>query len=363
MTLGELKKILEDCGVVGAGGGGFPTHLKIDSRVKTVILNCAECEPLVKVDQFLLAKYPQQIISALKILSDVLNCDIKIAVKKSYSAAISAVEKIIINEPLMELALLNEVYPAGDEILLIHEVLDLVIPPGSFPIESGCAVLNVETVYNISGAIEHGAAVTHKWVTIAGEVKNTRTIRVPVGIPVGEAVEAAGGSTVDYPTYIVGGVMMGDLTTEVITKTTNAIIVLPQDHYLVHRAKFNPSIELNRVASACCQCRNCTDMCPRFLLGYPIEPHKIMRAVAARDATSETFNSAMYCSLCGVCEMVACPQSLAPRSLIKIFRSALVKAGMKPIKCKARPISEGNAYRKVAAKRLVARLGLSKYDA
>jgi len=362
MTVHELKKTVENSGIVGAGGGGFPTHMKLDIRAKTVVLNCAECEPLVNVDQYLLANYTQEIISALSIISQALDCDIVIAIKKHYVTAVSAVNKHIEQEPRMGLKLLEATYPAGDEILLLYEALGIIIPPGAFPIESGCIVLNVETVYNIHNAIANGAAVTHKWLTIAGEVEKPVVSRVPVGTSVPDAVKEAGSITTDDPVFIVGGAMMGDATSQVITKTTNAILVLPRDHYLVRRAQSSPSVQLNRVASACCQCRSCTDMCPRYLLGYPIEPHKIMRAASARDPASQAFMGAMYCGLCGLCEMVACPQSLAPRSIIKILRTALVKAGVKAKKHEAKPVSQDLQYRKTAASRLKTRLGLAQYD-
>ena len=393
MSVDELKKIIEDAGIVGAGGGGFPTHLKVDSRADTILLNCAECEPLLTVHQQLLTKYVREILSALGKLSEVLDADVIVAVKKSYTDTISAVKDAAIamgmqsvqsadvstamdsfpapyengftfpNNPRIRLALLHETYPAGDEILLIHETTGKVVQPGTFPIESGCIVLNVETVYNIHNALEHGTAVTHKWLNVIGEVAQPATIRVALGTPISEAIAAAGGTTIKKPAYISGGPMMGSPVTpsDTITKTTNAIIVLPDDHYLIRRFGSNRTADLNRVASACCQCRTCTDLCPRNQIGYPIEPHKIMRALSARDTASNAFHGAMYCSMCGICEMVACPQSLAPRSLIKTFRKAMTEAGVRPQKCNASPISDVIAYRKVDVNRLKMRLGLAKY--
>jgi len=365
MSIDELKKIIKDCGIVGAGGAGFPTHLKMDSRAKTIVLNCAECEPLLKVHQQLLAQHTCEILSALRKLSEILDVDIIIAIKKSYIDTIAAVNKAIEKHPRMRIALLSTRYPVGDEIILTLEALGIVIPPGTLPIESGCLVLNVETVYNIYNALEHGAAVTHKWVSITGEVAKPTTACIKIGTSIGEVIRAvADGATIENPAIISGGPMMGDLVSlsDTISKTTNALIVLPSDHYLIHGQKSNPSIDLNRVASACCQCRNCTDLCPRHLIGYPLEPHKIMRALSARDSTSEAFNGAMYCSMCGICEMVACPQSLAPRTLIKTFRKAMSEAGIKPQKCENSPVSDAFAYRKVDVNRLKIRLGLSKYD-
>ena len=364
MSLDELKKIIQDSGIVGCGGAGFPTHLKLDARAETVILNCAECEPLLKVHQQVLSRFTREILSALGRLSVVLDADIVVAVKKTYGSAISAVKAILDEFPRTRLALLDASYPAGDEIMLIYEALGITVPPGTLPIESGCIVLNVETVYNIYNALEHGLPVTQKWLTIAGEVAQPVTALVPVGTPIGEAVKRAGGITTNDPAFLTGGPMMGRIADEsdTVKKNTNAIIVLPRDHILVRRAGDSHSADLNRVASACCQCRTCTEMCPRHLLGYPVEPNKVMRALSSRDSASKAFHGIMYCSLCGVCEMIACPQSLSPRSLMKTFKGALQKAGVKPEKCGHSPVSPMLEYRKVDVNRLKIRLGLAKYD-
>jgi len=376
-TIDSMKEVIKACGIVGAGGGGFPSHLKLDSRAHTILLNCAECEPLLQVDQQLLANYASEIVSALHRLADALGASAVVAVKKSYTAAISAVECEIEKlsgqtESRIRLALLDEIYPAGDEIVLIYEALGLVVPPGSLPIDVGCIVFNVETVYNMYHAFEHGTPVTHKWVTIVGEVERPVTALLPVGMPIAEAIKHAGQITVDNPAFILGGPMMGGLiyaSKETIKKTTNAILVLPSDHSLILRNNYGQAsdktpamVNLNRVASACCQCRTCTDMCPRNQLGHPIEPHRIMRALAARDTSSSAFGGTMYCSFCGVCETMACPQSLAPRSLIGTIRTALKESGVKPEKYEPGTVSCTRNGRLVGAKRLTMRLGLSKYD-
>ena len=360
MTISQLKKIIQDCGVVGAGGAGFPTHLKIDARAKTILLNCAECEPLINVDRFLLENYTSEILLALKHLSGVLDADVVIAVKKTYKTAIISVNERIASCPRFRLGLLEPVYPAGDEVLLIYETLGLVVPPGAFPIDIGCVVFNVETMYNIHNAIELASPVTKKWVTIAGEVENSCIKLFSIGTTITEALTAAGRITTENPTYFINGLMMGKTASDAdtITKTTNAILVLPTAHLVAK----NLNIDFNRAASACCQCRSCTDMCPRHLLGYPIEPHRIMRAMCAKDPTSDSFVGAMYCCLCGICEKIACPQSLAPRNLISVFKNELTKSGIKAIKQSKYQVSPMLPYRKVDASRLKIRLGLAKYE-
>lgn len=363
-TIDALKTVLETCGVVGAGGGGFPSHLKIDPRTQTILVNGAECEPLLQVDQQLMEHYTREILEATHILANILNAQAVIALKDSYTNAITAFENIIEEYPPITLKRLRKTYPAGDEMVLIYEALGAVVPPGGLPMAVGCTVFNVETMYNMYYAFTENRPVTHKWVTIAGEVEKPVTALFPIGTTIAQAIQAAGKITTSHPIYINGGPMMGHTidSTEKITKTTKAILVLPQDHLLAYKGRSFPGNSLNRVASACCQCRNCTDMCPRHLLGHPIEPHRIMRAMAARDATSTAYQGAMYCSMCGLCEMVACPQSLAPRTLIKAVKSAMQKEGLRPKPLEATTVVAERGGRLVSSHRLTTRLGLAKYD-
>ena len=123
-----------------------------------------------------------------------------------------------------------------------------------------------------------------------------------------DAVKAACNITTKNPAYLMGGPMMGRLGDENtrITKTTNAIIILPEDHQLVLKADKDLKVEKRRASSACCQCRTCTDLCSRHVLGHPIEPHRVMRAVANGDASDmKIFVNTMYCSGCGICEKYA----------------------------------------------------------
>ena len=176
----------------------------------------------------------------------------------------------------------------------------------------------------------------------------------------------AGNVTTKEPVYFIGGPMMGFIgeADMPVTKTTNAVIVLPKDHQIVQRKKSKASLELKRAASSCCQCETCTNLCPRHALGHPIEPHLFMRSAANQDFQHiEAFLNTSFCSSCGVCEMYACPQGLAPRSLIAECKDGLKKAGVKPpADVKPAPVKRSREYRKVPEMRLEARLGLSRYN-
>ena len=163
----------------------------------------------------------------------------------------------------------------------------------------------------------------------------------------------------------MGGPMMGRLGTEntVITKTTNAVIILPSDHKVVMRMNKNLDVERRRAASSCCQCKTCTDLCPRHALGHPIEPHRVMRAVANHDISDLTvYTNTAYCSSCGLCENYSCPQGLSPRSVIAQFKAGLRGAGVRVPKTEPAAVDLGRNLKKAPVSRLKARLGLSEYD-
>ena len=367
MELNELTKIMKQNGVVGAGGAGFPTYAKLDKRADTLILNCAECEPLLKLHRQVLEKYAQEIMSTLDVIAKAVEAQrVLIAVKGSYRKAVEAVEANLSAFPNMELSLLPEIYPAGDEVILIYETTKRVVPPGSIPITVGVTVFNVETILNVHNALQNQRPVTEKYITIAGEVKNPITLKVPIGITAGELVELAGGVTVPDPVFISGGPMTGRIMNlqEPVTKTSNAILVMPQDAFIVTKRLRKTSVDMKRAMSACCQCRMCTDLCPRNLLGHPIEPHAFMHAATTGVTQNiDPLINTMFCCSCGVCEMYACFQGLSPRSLIAEYKNGLRKNGIPvPKGVEAEPVRSAREYRRLPMQRLIARLGLTKYN-
>ncbi|MBQ4154368.1 MAG: SLBB domain-containing protein [Clostridia bacterium] len=366
MNINELKTLLQNSGVVGAGGAGFPSYAKLNEAADTIILNCAECEPLLKLHRQVMDKYSGEILSALDTVRETVGAKQAIvAIKPSYKKAVASVESQIKNFSKIKIGLLPEVYPAGDEVVTIYETTGRVVPPGKLPITVGVIVYNVETMLNAYYAITKGDGVTHKFITVTGEVKNPVTLYVPLGITVGEVLKLAGGVTIKDYALINGGPMTGSIVSEsdVITKTSNAILVMPEDQYIIKKRQQNPAVSIKRAMSACCQCRMCTDLCPRNLLGHPIEPSKFMRSVSSGvTADVKPYLGTFFCSGCGLCEMYSCFQGLSPRTLIGNLKGGLRKGGISVPEVTASPVKEERKGRYILKSRLTARLGLTKYN-
>ncbi|MBR2460418.1 MAG: SLBB domain-containing protein [Clostridia bacterium] len=366
MTIESVKSLLREYGVVGAGGAGFPTYAKLSDKADTYILNCAECEPLLKLHRQLLEEHTREILSAMRAVMKAIGAERGIvAIKKHYTSTVEAVEAEIGDFPELEIKLMSAVYPSGDELLLIRNMTGRVVAPGALPISVGVIVNNVETVYNVWRAL-NGAPVTHKYVTVAGEVAEPKTLLAPLGISLSDLVKSAGGATVEDPAYLVGGPMMGTVKSgrDAVTKTTNAVILLPGNHQVILGRRLKSGIMLRRAMSACCQCHSCTDLCSRHAVGYPIEPHMIMRILSNgghgdRKAVLGSFS----CSGCGICETYACPQGLSPRLLIAELKAQAKKMGISAPEgvSTGEPVRDEKLHR-VSTSRLCSRLGLKKYD-
>lgn len=365
MKLNELKSLIKECGVAGAGGAGFPSYAKLSDKADTVILNCAECEPLFRLHRQLLRRYSFEIISTLDLIRETLGAQsFYVALKKGYASTAEAVERDIASYKYGKVKYLHEVYPAGDEVVLIYDATGRTVPAGGLPIDVGVIVYNVETVLNIYHAL-NGKKVTHKYVTVGGAVKNPQTYCVPIGTPLEKLVELSGGPTEEDTVLFNGGPMTGSIATptDTVKKTTNGVLVLPKDNPVIMQRKQNTGVLKRRAMSACCQCRMCTDMCPRHLLGYPIEPHRFMNGLKNDDATdTEAFLNTQYCSQCGICEMIACKQGLNPRTLIGVARQTMQKNGLKRLeKLEAKPLMERD-LRRLTTARLRHKLDLEKYN-
>lgn len=366
MQINELKDIAREYGVVGAGGAGFPSYAKMTDKADTVILNCVECEPLLKLHRQLLGMHAEEIIQMLDEVRQALGAkEAVIGVKDTHVHTIQTVTDVIKDYPNVRICAVRATYPMGDEVILIYEATGRVIKPGGIPIDENVVVYNTETMYNLYRAVHMQIPVTNKLVSIVGEIDHPLTVRIPLGTTVKEAISLAGKVTIDDPAYVMGGPMMGKLGTEntVITKTTNAIIILPKEHQVVRRMNKNLNIERKRAASSCCQCRTCTEMCPRHALGHPIEPHRVMRALANQDTSDlSVYTNAAYCSSCGLCENFACPQGLSPRSVIAEFKNGLRAAGIRNENPQVSEVIPDRELKKVPVRRLKAKLGLYSYD-
>ena len=366
MTFAELSAILQNGGVVGAGGAGFPSYAKLNEKADTIILNCAECEPLLKLHRQVLEQNAKEILDTLDLIGKILGVkQVIIGVKEAYHGAVSACEALLPLYKNMSVALLPEIYPAGDEIVLIYEATGRVVAPGALPISQGVVVFNVETMLNAWYAMQ-GKPVTHKYVTICGEVNNPVTVLAPIGCTVKDLLPLAGGVTCADPAFVMGGLMMGGLgaLSTIVTKTTNAVIVLPSDHPVVSQKQRKTSVDLHRAMAACCHCNYCTDLCPRHLLGHPIDPAAFMRVASHMKADiTKPYVDSYFCCGCGLCEMYACGQSLSPRALLTATKTGLRAGGVTPPKdLTPASVPKNRDYRRVPVARLTARLGVTKYD-
>lgn len=366
----DLLDQIYKAGVVGAGGAGFPTHIKLKCNVEYLLVNAAECEPLIQTDKYIMRHYAEEIIEALDVMAPLVGADkVKIAIKGKYEKEIDSLQKAIqkLNSKV-ELFYLKSIYPAGDEQVIVYEVTGRVIEPGGIPLNVGAVVSNVATVLNIYDAMK-GKSVTDKVVTVTGEVGNPSLLSVPIGTPVLKCIEAAGGLVIKDYCVIMGGPMMGKILSSdeaakrSITKTDGGIIILPADHYIKARKSLSVQHIINQTKSACIQCSYCTQMCPRYLLGHPLRPHKIMRAISMSEGhTEEVFKDALICCECGICEMYACPMGISPRQVNIMIKNELRQKGVKfKTEEKIIPIEQRDS-RQIPVSRLVQRLNLGKYS-
>ncbi|ABR36154.1 4Fe-4S dicluster domain-containing protein [Clostridium beijerinckii] len=359
--------LIKDAGIIGAGGAGFPTHVKLNAKVKTVIVNGAECEPLLKVDQQLMDKKADEILYALNKVVDETESEVGIiALKGKYKSAINTLNSKIKDYPKLQLFMLENFYPAGDEQILVYEVTNKIVPEGGIPLNVEVIVINVETLLNVYNAI-NGIPVTEKYLTITGEVKNPITVKVPIGISIEEAIEIAGGSSISDFCVIDGGPMMGKIVEDIqspIKKNTKGLIVLKKEHKIVQSKIKSIQATIRDARIACCQCSLCTEVCPRHLLGHKIEPSKIMR-IASYGKTCSTEISptnTFLCSECAICEQV-CIMGLQPWKLNRFFKGELSKNGIRnPHNRIPEKADEFRRYRKFPVERLKQRLDINKYN-
>jgi Na+-translocating ferredoxin:NAD+ oxidoreductase RnfC subunit len=361
----NLVEQVRQAGVVGAGGGGFPTHVKLAARADTVIANGAECEPLLHKDAVVMEHQAARIVQGMQLAMEAVGARTGIVgIKAKNAHAVEAVQAAC-KGTSVRVHLLGDYYPAGDEFDLVYETTGRLIPPTGIPIRVGAIVCNVETFTNIAAAAE-GQPVTHKTLTIGGAVRTPRTLTVPLGTSLRECLAAAGGPTVADPVLCIGGLMMGETTVDLdrpVIKTTTGAVVLPRDHHIIERKLKPPAIQNAIGKSACDQCRYCTEYCPRFLLGYAVEPHQVMRSLAFTATGAAQWNQwAALCCSCGLCTLYACPEELYPKEACDQSKAEMKKASLKwtgATTVRPHPMRDG---RRVPIKTLMKKLCILPYD-
>ncbi|MBI4873855.1 MAG: 4Fe-4S dicluster domain-containing protein [Acidobacteria bacterium] len=360
-----LSEKLKEMGVVGAGGAGFPTYVKAASEVEYLLANGAECEPLLHKDFELMKRYPAEIVSGMQRMIESTKARRgKFGIKSKNAQAVRAIEPEAKRRGI-EMSFLGDFYPSGDEYELVYTATGRLIPAGGIPLQVGCVVNNVETLYNVHEAAE-GRPVTRKILSVAGAVGKPSTFWVPIGTSFREVLKLAGGATVPEFGLFVSGMMMGTLAfdlDEVVTKTTAGLIVLPREHYLVER-KSRPAQALHRIGkSACDQCSYCTEFCPRFLLGYDVQPHKVMRSLGFTASGSQHWSQwGELCCACGLCTLYACPEDLFPKEACDQAKGDRRAAGLKFAQSRPVKVHPLKEERRVPLAMLRRRLKVEEYD-
>ena len=374
----KLLDAIREAGVVGCGGAGFPAHIKLNCQVEYLIVNAVECEPLLRTDRFIVKNKTDDIVSGIELIAEQVRAVKKvIAIKHNYTEEISALEKTIKSlKSNIEIFKLESIYPAGDEQYIVNAVTGKSVPPSGIPLDVNAVVTNVATVCCVAESAK-GKPFTHKYLTITGEVENPVIVYAPIGTSFASCVEAAGKILAEDYVIIEGGPLMGkqhdkaELENLFITKTTSGLIIAPANSSVVNRKAIPLKSVLRRAKVSCIQCTQCTDLCPRYLLGHPLKPHLIMRklgyssdisSVEGEAQDDENLKQALICCECGVCEVFACPMELQPRQVNIYVKEILRNKGIRYHKPDNEVFSRKEfAGRKIPAKRIAARLGLGKY--
>ena len=370
----ELLEQIKEAGIVGCGGAGFPTHAKLNCKVEYLIVNAAECEPLLRTDRYLMKHRPTDLIRAVESVGKLTEAKhMVIGLKTTYREEIASLTAAIkeLKSPVT-LFELNNYYPAGDEQMLVCDVTGRTVPPAGIPLNVGAVVSNVASMIGIYEASQ-SIAFTQKYLTVTGAVVNPTIVKAPLGTPITECIALAGGSKLDSYHVLIGGPMMGKLYTKeeaeglFVTKTTSGVVIVADDTRLVQGREMPLTQVLRLARTSCIQCQTCTSMCPRFLSGHDLAPHKIMRAMAYSENLEETLASpvvkeALTCSECGVCEVYACPMQLSPRRVNQMLKGEYRKAGMRYERTRDDFSSrEERSFRKINSKRLAMRLDVEAY--
>lgn len=353
-------------GVVGAGGAGFPTHVKYKTQAEVFIVNAIECEPLLRTDRYIVETYAPQIVEAALRIKEHLGARRAVIAVKEHNASMVDALRRAVGDSGIELYLSPSVYPAGDEQNLIYCITGRVVPTGGLPGDVGCVVSNAATVYQVHEALS-GRPVTDKVITIGGAVRNPITVQAPIGTPLADLPALAGGAVGDC-VYIIGGPLMGrvaeHLDGEVVTKTTGGLLALPRDAAILPKKEADLSREVKMARAVCCQCSMCTQMCPRNAMGLNVQPHKVMRALAAGNCAliGAEANGVWSCCDCGVCTDYACNFGLHPSKMMQVYKARMRENGVKPVK-EVRYQPQGFETKRLPTGRLMGRLDLTRYDA
>ncbi len=366
----NIPALALNAGLVGTGGAGLPTHVKISAKAEFVVANGAECEPILETDRHLMLNHPEKVIEGMRLAMEATGAPVGIiGIKAKHQDIIAKFEELLKGQSAIRVHQLQNFYPAGDEQVLVYETTGRVVPQQGIPIDVKVVVNNVFTLSLLADANEN-KPYTRKYITVTGEVNTPCVGEVPLGISIREVIDKLGhGAKISDFAVISGGPMMGKVVKDLdapVTKTTGGLIVLPKNHKVIVMKSTDIKADFSKAKSVCCQCHLCTDMCPRHLLGHHLAPSNSMRVLPyiQGNFTMESIQQAALCSDCGLCQAFACNMNLSPNRVNTYYKSIMAQNGFRAnLKGEALdPVGEFRSIRKAPTSRLIERLGIGQYN-
>ncbi|MCI9359940.1 MAG: electron transport complex subunit RsxC [Hungatella sp.] len=316
----DILDIVKEAGIVGLGGAGFPTHVKLapkePSKIDYVIVNGAECEPYLTSDYRILMEEPETVAEGLKVMLRLFdNAKGIIGIENNKPEAIKKMEELVKDEPKIEVRTLLTKYPQGGERTLIYATTGRKINSSMLPADAGCVVDNVDTVAAIYRAVCRQTPLLRKIITVTGDaIVSPKNFSVRLGTSYQELIDAAGGFKTEPEKVISGGPMMGQALFDLsipVSKTSSALTCLTKDQV----AELEPS--------ACIRCGRCVSVCPGRVV-----PQKMMKAAERHDLDAFVKLNGMECCECGCCAYI-CPARRPLTQAFKEMRKAVMASRKK----------------------------------
>ncbi|WP_349668406.1 electron transport complex subunit RsxC [Lacrimispora sp.] len=316
----EIRDIVKESGIVGLGGAGFPTHVKLtpkdETKIDTIIVNGAECEPYLTSDYRMMLEEPESIIKGLNIILQLFdNAKGVIGIEDNKPEAIKVMTELVKDEPRITVCPLKTKYPQGGERALIYAVTGRKINSSMLPADAGCIVDNVDTVISIYNAVANSTPLIRRIVTVTGDaIANPQNYNVRTGTNYAELLEASGGFKTEPEKVISGGPMMGQALFNMnipVTKTSSALTCMSKDE-----------VALN-APTACIRCGRCVNVCPSRVV-----PQMMMQAAMRSDIDTFVKLDGMECCECGCCAY-ACPAKLPLTQAFKEMRKTVIASRKK----------------------------------
>ena len=316
-TKEDLIKAARDCGLVGLGGAGFPSHVKLNPKnpetVDTLLINAAECEPFITVDNRECIDGSEDVLFAVRTIMKLLNLKkAAFGIESNKPDAIAHLTEATKNDDNIDVITLDAMYPQGAEKVLIYSATGRIVPEGKLPSDVGVIVFNVSSLGKLAKYLKTGMPLTTKNITVdGGAITKPQNLTVPIGTPISDIAEFCGGYKVEPRKIIMGGPMMGTAMKDdsfPIIKNTNAVLF------------FDSEQTKPRITSACIRCGRCIRTCP-----YSLMPVSFERAYERKDVDALNKLKINMCMECGCCEFI-CP---ANRKLVahhKLSKQLVKKA-------------------------------------